>query len=403
MVKRLGMYVRRSIVTEAINGDRGCIKYVGYYDTPENERESRRYVMSAASKMDYISSLIKRIGFDVLIVSRSSTTGRRFFPGKRIQLDEQLALMLFPTLPWGGLIKKAISLVFANLTMFFYLVLKTTPGEPVIVYHSPGLMRVVRYAKKVRNFKLILEVEEIYQDVQPLGRSGERAERAVLGMADGFIFSTELLEDSVNPEHKPSIVIYGNYDIQPESGLAFSDGKRHAVYAGTFDPIKGGAAIAVAAARFLDGGYHIHIIGFGSVHDTVQLQREIGEVSKVSKCTVTLDGQLSGREYVTFLQKCDIGLSTQQPTGKFNQSSFPSKIVSYLANGLHVVSVPLLAVDNCGLARCIVFSEGSEPKAIAEAVRSIDTSELPMGREVLTGLDAQLLEDVTALLSLVQG
>ena len=39
------------------------------------------------------------------------------------------------------------------------------------------------------------------------------------------------------------------------------------VYAGTYDPRKGGVLAAVAAGQYLDDKYHIHIIGFGDEQD----------------------------------------------------------------------------------------------------------------------------------------
>ena len=62
------------------------------------------------------------------------------------------------------------------------------------------------------------------------------------------------------------MVIYGTYNVEKQIANKFDDGKIHCVYAGTFDPRKGGMS-AVNAAKFLDEKYHIHILGFGTEKD----------------------------------------------------------------------------------------------------------------------------------------
>ena len=47
-----------------------------------------------------------------------------------------------------------------------------------------------------------------------------------------------------------------------------------------------------------------------------------------------------------FIQKCQIGLCTQNIDAAFNTTSFPSKILSYMSNGLEVVGVNIAAIKN---------------------------------------------------------
>ncbi len=62
-------------------------------------------------------------------------------------------------------------------------------------------------------------------------------------------------------------------------------------------------------------------------------------IAAKTKCKITYDGAFYVKKYYEFLQKCHIGLSTQNPYEPFNNSSFPSKVLVYMANGLRVVSV----------------------------------------------------------------
>ena len=136
------------------------------------------------------------------------------------------------------------------------------------------------------------------------------------------------------------------------------------VYGGTLDPAKGGG-IAAAAAEFLSENYHIHICGFG---DPSQIISIIQEVKKKSKAQITFEGELKGNEYKRFIQKCHIGLSTQNPNATFNDTSFPSKIFVYLSNGLKVVSIRIPVVVQSFVANNLFFYDRQTPEMIANAI-----------------------------------
>ena len=114
---------------------------------------------------------------------------------------------------------------------------------------------MILLAKKIKKFKLILEVEEIYRDVSPVPRYMERWECKMIDVADKFVFSTDLLNDKVNGQKKPHLVIYGTYRCEPVMSERHKDNKVHVVYSGTLDPNKGGAMAAVGVRR----PYRLHI------------------------------------------------------------------------------------------------------------------------------------------------
>ena len=219
-------------------------------------------------------------------------------------------------------------------------------------------MRTVSILKFVKRFRLIIEAEEIYSDVTN-NKKKRKKEIDFFSIADAFLFPSELMDEHINKEKKPSAIIYGTYRVEYDRNLTFDrmgteERIIHCVYAGTFDPQKGGALAAVATAGFLPCNYHIHIIGFGTDLEKQRLQDEITGVSGKEGARVTFDGLLSGEEYIRFLQSCDIGLSTQNPNAEFNNSSFPSKILSYMANGLRVVSVRIPAVERSKIGGSVI-------------------------------------------------
>ena len=244
-------------------------------------------------------------------------------------------------------------------------------GETIICYHSLEYYRIIKLLKKLKKIKLILEVEEIYSDVIGNNRLRKR-EISFLSLADGYIFSTELLNEEINFYKKPYIIVYGNYKNEKKFESLFNDNKIHVVYAGTFNQKKGGATIAVNTGRFLTSNYIVHILGFGNEKDTRNIKKLCNEVTKISEAKVIFEGLKSGDDFLKFLQSCDIGLSTQDPNAAYNNTSFPSKILSYMSNGLRVVSIRIPAVEKSSISRNIYFYENQNPEDIAKTIISIN-------------------------------
>ena len=259
------------------------------------------------------------------------------------------------------------------------------PSDTVIAYHSLQTADIFYTYKRKKGFKFVLELEEIYQDVVNCGAQKAAWERKVITAADGYILATEALSKEI-PAGRPYIVVNGTYHSEPEREGCFNDGKVHCVYAGTFDPTKGGGA-AAAAAEFLPENYHVHILGFGTEEQKKQLQESIASVQEKTKCTLTYDGLKSGEEYIQFLQKCHIGLCTQIPDAKYTETSFPSKVLVYLANGLRVLSVRIPAVENSAVGEILYYYDKQLPQEIANAIMSIPMEDDYNSRQLLNQLD----------------
>jgi len=178
----------------------------------------------------------------------------------------------------------------------------------------------------------------------------------------------------------------------------FDDNRVHVVYAGTLDSRKGGAFVAAASAEFLDENYHVHIIGFGTREQTNHLESIVDRINKESEAIVSYDGLLMGEDYVRFLQKCHIGLSTQNPDGEYNNTSFPSKILSYLANGLRVVTIRIEAIERSVIGDKVYYYEEQDPREIASVISRIDLNQTYDSRQVINGLDAEFSDRLMKLL-----
>ena len=375
------------------------MKYVAYYDTPANKAENRVYQLSAVDKINYICRTLNRLGKDVLIVSASVTENRKGCKGKIIPLSKHTGLKLFPCLGMGSLPKRILRRILGRVRLFCELVFHTKKGEHVLVYHSLAYAGTVALARKIKEFRLILEVEEIYADVS--GNEQDRKwEYRIFSLADAFLFPTEQLNQKVNTRGRPYAIICGTYQAEPDRGCRlFDDGKIHCVYAGTFDPRKGGAIAAAAAAEFLPENYHMHILGFGSDDEVKAIEDLTEELSRTCACGITYDGLLSGEDYIRFIQSCDIGLSTQNPNAAFNGTSFPSKILSYMANGLRVVSIRIPVVEQSAIGSWVHFYEQQTPESIAKAILSVDRSSGSEPRSMIEFLDGNFRDKMGEMLN----
>lgn len=370
--------------------------YIGYYSDDLN----RKFVLSAKNKMDYIIEVLNRIGYKVNIISASGGKKQAFKYLKKEKKQLTINELHVPSAicTTSRFLNKIVLLkIKFNIILFFLFNIKE--DDKVIVYHSLGYYKLIAILKKIIGFKMILEVEEIYSDVT--GNERTRAkELAFFKLADAYIFPTELLDQSVNTEHKPSTIVYGTYKVEKDRKHKFheEDGKIHLVYAGTFDPRKGGVSAAAAAGEYLNKKFHIHILGFGSEEEKKVIKKQIEEVNSKNGAIVTMDGLLSGEEYIKFLQSCDVGFSTQNPDADFNDTSFPSKVLSYLSNGLRVVSVRIKSLEESKVGDLLYFYDGNDPKKIAETIKSINFDEAYDSRELISELDNEFTDNLKKIL-----
>ena len=373
------------------------VKYIAYYDTACNKDENRNYVLAATNKLDYIFDTINLAGYRVDIISASTTMNKRGYKGKNIQINNNTSLKLFRTFSWGHKANRVISIISMKLFLFFYLLFITNKDDAVFVYHSLGYVGVISLLHKIRKFHLVLEVEEIYADVNG-NEKDRKKEYRLFNQADAFLFSTELLSDIVNTNNKPYTILYGTYRVEEDRACKLADGIIHCVYAGTFDLRKGGGTAAAAAAEFLDERYHIHILGFGTEKDKDGILRKIAEVSGKSKCAVTFDGLLSGEDYIQFIQSCHIGLSTQNPCAEFNNTSFPSKVLSYMGNGLRVVSVRIKVLETSKINSLFYYYDENSPESVASAIKRVNIYDDYNSRDVLVNLNKMFIIETKEIL-----
>lgn len=371
------------------------MKYLAFYNTDENSTQKRDVAVSVTTKLKYILECLEKNEIECQVISTSGTTGHAFMPKTDIKISENITLELPFSLGRSCKVVRVLDRWQIKVVTLFKL-LKISKNETVVAYHSVPIMRILAFAKRIKKFRLILEAEEIYGDVKNKPKLSER-EMRYFKLADAYIFPTQLLDEKINTSKKPSVIIHGTYKYEEERNCRFDDDKIHVVYAGTLEQRKG-AGIAVETAKYLDERYHLHIMGFGTDEVKNELIEKINSVSKNLKAELTFEGSMSGEEYIEFIQSCHIGLSPQQINASFNETSFPSKVLSYLSNGLQVVASEIKSLKYSKVNALLHYYEGDSPESMAKAIKSIEITDNCKNKEIIKKLDEEFTRDLKELL-----
>ena len=370
------------------------MKYLCFFDLKPNNRPCN---FAAVNKIKYICSALNEESIDVELISCAMTAPQSIKPETE-KLSEHTTVRYFKTSKFkNSRLWKLKELFRRSLTVFFYLLFNTRRGEKVIVYHSLAIMRSVMLAHKIKRFHLLLETEEIYNDVYVRSKRNKKAELKLLDSADSYMFPTEILASKVNTEGKPQVIIYGAYEVKKMPENPYNDGRRHITYTGSFDPNKGGLMTALETTRFLDDSYCLHVLGHGTEDAVKRLTDFIDKHSKKDACEIIYDGLLSGDEYIKYLQRCDVGLSTQNPAAKFNATSFPSKVISYLANDLRVVTFPIEVLKRSEMNDLLYYYNTDSPEEIARVIKEIDYDSPYDSQGVILKLEERFRRDIRNL------
>lgn len=370
------------------------MKYVGYYDSDPDRRISSP---AAVDKMNYIAEVASRFceHVDILSCSTCSPTPDK---GHVDRLNESISVKYIKTRNQHKTkAGKIYDVLYDRISIFLFLMKNIRFGETVIVYHSLLNMSIIRLVKRIKKIKLILEVEEIYNDVGGLKKDTREKELDYISVGDAYIFPTRIMNQQFNISCKEFAIVHGTYDVNNNTKPCYTDGKTHVVYAGTFDQKKGGALTAIESAKYLSDDFVLHILGFGTEIEVENVRKGIEKIGYESDCRIIYEGKLTGKEYVEYISKCDIGLSSQNPDGEYNNTSFPSKILSYMCNGLKVVSVRIPVVEDSGVSDGIVYYDSGNPKVLAEAIQKARVFEVD-SKMIVKDLDKKFENDLKSLI-----
>lgn len=374
------------------------MKYIAFFDLNSFAHEKRSIDLAGCNVVDFNAQIFSQIE-TVEIISPVRTLHKKgYYKGRNIKINDRISLIIPPSFGSNSKISRLISILWIQIWFFFTLLFKIKKNERVIAYHSLSTMIVLRILKRIKNFKLTLEIREIYADVLHLSEKDREKELKYFEIADNYIFPTVILNNHVNKEHKPFVIASGIYKDEKLLTEKYNDNKIHLVYAGTLDRLKSGALRSVRIAEYLDDKYVIHILGKGAPETLNELLKEIERLSASSKCLIQYDGELRGEEFKRYIQKCHIGLALQDLSGLYNMTSFPSKILTYLANGLQVVCPRIPAIVDSPVGKMLNYYENDSSVDISNIIKKIKIKDKEEKYNNLSTLADKLQQDLMNLI-----
>lgn len=367
-----------------------------YYLIHFDNKTNRNVTPSAITKGKYVASALASCSSEVEIVSLAYPT-KDSQDEVYYQVSENVICHLFKGKYSNNRIIRYLNHKLYDKKIRKYLKQNVKKDDIIVVYHSLANMKLVKYIKKNITDKIVYEVEEIYGDVINDEKTKTKELKAFKN-ASSYIFSNDYLNSIINTKQLPYVTCYGTYEIPTLYKESFNDNLIHCLYAGTLAQNKG-ALNAINVAKYLPNNYLIHILGFGSEKDIADIKNAVNEVNNSYGTTkVIYEGLKLNEEYLKFIQKCQIGLCTQNIDAAFNTTSFPSKILSYMSNGLEVVGVNIATIKNSKVGQYIQFYNVPDEKEIANAILNINLNNKTNNVDVVKELDKEFKEDLKDML-----
>ena len=366
------------------------ILFVAYYDLMVNS--NRNVAVSAANKIDYIISLLNRNGYIVNILSPAESKYKGF-QSRQIRRFENNTLFLFPSYHSELRIINYFSRIFTRIFFMIELIRSCVKFRTVIIYHSMSLRWVIFFLKLLK-CDVILELEELYSDLVESERKMKKIEIKYINKYEKFILSNVSLSKYI--ENKSNlVVINGNYFNNNFNEKKKQSSTINLVYSGTFEKSKG-VIEAIHLAEKLPSEYCLHILGYGNNQEVTEVKSLINKINEYSLCEIKYLGLLKGEEFDVYLsENCDIGLICQDIHASYSSTSFPSKILSYLRNGLAVLSVDEESIRNSEVSPLIHFYQDNN---FYDVLRSISVVEQKKkNSSFLKKLDEKKLQQINEL------
>lgn len=380
---------------ESLN-NRRTIKYIAFYS---NEKDRYPQSLAAIDKINYVCEVLENAGFRVELLSLCDVSLNGPKQSHQEQLLKQSQLFLPKTFYRKNLLRKIQHRLFRDRSRFAFLNKHIDDGDIVLAYHSLQVLRYVSRIRKRRDIKLVLELEEVYSKLRQSNSNPKKIEEEerLINQCDAFLFSSEVLKEGFRSESilKPSAVINGVYHMNRI--LPKNDRLERIVYAGGFAPERGVDAV-IELSQYLPRNYSIHILGSGTKEETERVVNLISSLNSDNCCSIVFHGEKRGEEYTSFLQSCDIGICLQNPEDVFNKYEFPSKVFSYLSNGLFVVSTDIVQLQKSPVYDFITIAPSNNLGDVANTIMNMDVAKLKNPAEVLEYLDKKAVQDIKQLM-----
>lgn len=257
------------------------------------------------------------------------------------------------------------------LSWFFYArhVLRHTRSGDLVVIDNYEFIYIVAawWLKLFRQMTFILD----YEDGKHLiDRSWSRVLSGVAEWAGRPLIRAALLaHPAMGSRLPPRVVTEVVPGFIPQKIHAITRNpvsEVHFLYSGSLDRVRG-VDLILEALQFLPReGWRLELSGDGELRESVAKMAQNSEW----RGHLTYHGVLSTEANNRLMATCHVGLNCQRKSDPVSDVTFPSKVFTYLASGLLVLSSQASAVEPlCGNA-CFYYAEES-PQSLAAAMRAV--------------------------------
>ena len=240
-----------------------------------------------------------------------------------------------------------------------------TKDDTLILYHSLLWTSEFIKLKKSVGCKLILQVEEMYTMCWDFKKYTNEIERKEIECVDQCIFVSQKLQKQFSNKFENAPILYGNYNLCESVKTKEKKEIIKLIYAGSLEDRK--IKLLIETFCLLNSNYSLSIAGGGKEEF---LQNEIHKLTNEQQNRINFLGKISNKDLNPLLQTFDIGLCPQDSTSNYNSYSFPSKILTYLRNGLNVVSTPIDALKDSQLSSIVNTSDEDTAQSFKKSIEN---------------------------------
>lgn len=352
-----------------------------YYDSTINREPLLSLAMN--NKISYFIDILKKNNLEYKNISFGFSKSKGIFP-KKISGKNLEYLSTINIREKEGY--NLISIFYLYIVLTMYILKNVKSEDKIILYHNPWIYPIIALCKKIKKFKLILEIEEICNlDKTNNGIKNKvyyYMEKRIFSISDKFIVVNDLVKQYIKDEFKVSdksiVVCYGNYslvkdiiNIDLNKEREISSEPIEIVYSGSIDKVRGVYDIINISDEIKNLNCNIYVCGYGTKEDIDNFKRLL--LKKEIK-NIKFLGALNNEDYHNLLERCDICLNCQYDFDIFSKYSFPSKIINYLAFNKCVISTEMESVKQSKIGDLITYYKSNNLKTLVDKIEEFSTN-----------------------------
>ena len=362
------------------------IHYIAQYADGKSALSNRKYSLAGVAKMNYIIYCIKELKCDYEVYATSQITKNKYSGIKKYN-----NIIYRASFASKNIYQFYFDRLFAIIQLFIYL-LTIERDDTVIVYHERWYSLWVKIAKRLKNWNLIYEVEELYCAVGERTQNHIHNEIESLKITNKYILSTVTLAKTLSMSNEANYAVCnGVYMPVFKHDKIVTEKKIHLLYSGSLNKSKG-VIQTIYSVENLSENFVLHICGKGSKKECDQVVDTINQLN--CNCDIIFEGCLSNEDYFNLMKICSIGLCLANPT-----AAFPSKIIEYLRNGLSVISIKKDEIASADCSKMIVFIDEVSAKTVTQAIENILNSNLSINNyDDLYRLHSNFIKNLKSLI-----